>query len=99
MMGLEWSPDAVDDLDEIYDTIAEDDVDAADRMIDEIREVAAGFCVAPRAGIKIPELDNENFREFYHRMYTIVYEIKEESIRIHEVYHQKRIHIRSYKRG
>lgn len=98
MMRLEWSPDAVDDLDNIFDTIAEDDVERAYSCIEEIREQAANLLYAPKSGIAIPELGNERFRERHYKMYTIVYEIRVESILIHEVYHQRRIHIRSYKR-
>ena len=43
MLNLEWSPDAVDDLDLIWDIIAQDDVDAADVFIDRLREEARAF--------------------------------------------------------
>lgn len=96
MRKLEWSPDAVDDLDSIFDTIAEDDVNAAYHMIEDIRAKASDLLIAPKSGIMIPELGKEEFRELHHKMYTIVYEITDNSIVIHEVFHQRRIHIRSY---
>lgn len=98
MMELTWSPDARDDLDEIFDIIAEDDEGIAYKFIEEIRGAAQDLCHAPKLGIKIQELDNEWMREFYHKGYTIVYEITETGILVHEVYNQKRIHIRSYHR-
>ena len=78
MMRLEWSPDALDDLDAIYDAIALDDE------------------VAPRIGIQIEELGDDAFRELHYRGYTIIYEICEKAVRIHEVYNQRRIYIRTY---
>lgn len=98
MMKLEWSPDALDDLDGIFERIAEDDVYRASMFIDEIREKASDLLYAPKAGMMIPELGREEFREWHYKNYTIVYEICPESIRIHEVFHQRRIHIRTYRR-
>lgn len=98
MMRLEWSPDALEDLDNIFDVITEDDPERAFSYIEEIREQAANLLYAPRSGIVIPEMGKEEFRERHYKMYTLVYEICEDSILIHEVYHQRRIHIRSYKR-
>lgn len=98
MRRLEWSPDALDDLDGIFETIAEDDVERAISFIDEIREQAANLLIAPKSGIMIPELGREEFRERHYKMYTIVYEIRDEVILVHEVYQQRRIHIRSYRR-
>lgn len=98
MMELTWSLDALDDLDEIYDIIEEDDEDIAYKFVEEIRGVAQDLCYAPKSGVKIPELDNERIREFHHKGYTVVYEITETEILVHEVYNQKRIHIRSYHR-
>lgn len=96
---LEWSPDALDDLDEIWDTIAwEGDLDDADSFIDQLRSVARDLCGNARKGRIIPELGLENFREAYYKGYTLVYEITKDSILIHEVFNQKRIYIRSYPR-
>lgn len=99
MMELTWSPDALDDLDEIYDIIAEDNEDIAYKFVEEIRGVAQNLCYAPKSGMKIPELNDERYREFYHKGYAIVYENAEPDIIIHEVYNQRRIHIRSYNRS
>lgn len=98
MLDLEWSPDAVDDLDLIWDIIAQDDVDAADVFIDRLREEARDICRIPKKGHIISEFEDEKFREVYFKGYTIVYEIRDEYILIHEVYNQKRIFIRAYNR-
>lgn len=97
-MKLEWSLDALDDLDGIWDIIAEDDVERAVSFIKEIRERAQNLLIAPKSGMMIHELGREELRELHYKNYTIVYEIRRESILIHEVFHQRRIHIRSYRR-
>lgn len=97
-MKLEWSPDALDDLDGIWNTIAEDNVSKAVSFVEEIRERAQDLLIAPKSGIMIPEIGKEELRELHFKNYTIVYEIRKESILIHEVFHQRRIHIRSYRR-
>lgn len=99
MMRLEWSPDALDDLDAIYDVIALDDENAAERFIDQIRAKARTLLATPRIGIQIEELGNDAFRELHYRGYTIIYEIRDKAVRIHEVYNQRRIYIRTYDRG
>ena len=44
---LEWSPDALEDLDEIWDTIAwEGDPDDADSFIDQLKDIIPSFLVA-----------------------------------------------------
>ncbi len=47
MHNLEWSPDAVEDLDNIWEYIANDDVDVADAFIEKLREEARNICRAP----------------------------------------------------
>lgn len=48
---LEWSPDAVDDLDEIWDSIAIDgDFDIADSFVEKLREEARTLCDNARKG-------------------------------------------------
>lgn len=96
MMKLEWSPDALEDLEVIYDIIALDNEEAAGKFVDEIRLKAANLLANPRIGIRVEELENESFRELHYKGYTIIYEIRNESVRIHEVYNQKRIFIRTY---
>lgn len=98
MLNLEWSPDAIEDLDLIWDVIAQDDIDAADVFIERLRDEARSICNIPKKGHIIPEFENENFREIYFKGYTIIYEIRTKCILVHEVYNQKRIFIRAYKR-
>ena len=98
-MRLEWSPDALDDLDGIFDYIAQDNPDRAFSFIGELRSGIYVLKDAPRIGTIIQELGDDAFREYYIKGYNFIYEIKEESILIHEVYNPQRIFIRSYNRA
>ena len=99
MYELEWSPDALDDLDLIWDFIAIDDFDNADSFIEQLREKARELCRVPKKGTIIPEIADQSLRELYYKGYTIVYEITDSTILIHEVFNQRQIYIRSYPRS
>lgn len=100
-MKLQWSLDAVEDLDDIFDYIAQDDVGRASEFVGTLRNDAKRLADAPRLGTIIPEIGLDTFREYYTHGYNMIYEIIEDAgvVRIHEVYNPKRIHIRSYFRG
>ena len=99
MRKLEWSPDALEDLDIIWMYIAEDSVERASTFVEELQAQARKLIDAPRTGVVIPEINDEMFREKYYKGYTIVYEIRQDAIRAHEVYNQHRIFIRTYNRA
>ena len=98
MRKLEWSPDALEDLDVIWMYIAEDSVERSSTFVEELQAQARKLIDAPRTGVVIPEINDEMFREKYYKGYTIVYEIRPDAIRVHEVYNQHRIFIRTYNR-
>ena len=96
MRKLEWSPDALEDLDVIWTYIAEDNVERASSFVEELQAQARKLVDAPWTGVIIPELNEEEYREKYYKGYTIVYEVRSDAVRVHEVYNQNRIFIRSY---
>lgn len=98
-MRLEWSRDAIDDLDNIWEYIADDNITRAFSFIDELRAEANKLADNPMIGIKIPELGDNNFREWFYRDYTLIYEIVGNAVLIHEVHNQKKYFIRSIERG
>lgn len=99
---VEWSRDALDDMDYYWEMMLEEsrDIDTADVFVNRIIDYAEENCKTPYNGFVVEILKNENIREFYYHGYTILYEIFPESssVIIHEVYSQKQIHIRTYKR-
>lgn len=97
-MQLKWSKDAIEDLDNIWEYIAADNIMRAFSFIDELRAEAKRLADNPMIGIKIPEINDTNFREWFYRDYTLIYEIVGNAVLIHEVHNQKRYFIRSINR-
>lgn len=100
--SVEWSFDAQDDLDNCWSIVFEEsnDFDMASDFVNRIIDYVDERCKNPKTGHIIDIIKNELFREIYFQGYTIVYEIvpNQNKVIIHEVYNQKRIFIRSYKR-
>ena len=96
-MQVRWSLDAIEDLDNLFEYIAEDSVDNAMQFVLKIRERANDLAFDPKQGVEIPELNDERFRKLYYKGYAIVYEIQENSILVHEVYNQYRKFVRTFK--
>lgn len=81
---LEWSPDAIEDL------------DAVGIAAGELRQQAKMFRKNPEKGTVIPEIGSEDFREFIYRKCNIVYEIRETAILVHEIYNRSGVFNRSF---
>ena len=98
MRKLEWSPDALEDLDVIWSYIAEDNVERASSFVEELQAQARKLVDDPWTGVIIPELNEEEYREKYYKGYTIVYEVRSDAVRVHEVYNQTFIQSKSIKK-
>lgn len=102
MYDTEWSPDAQDDIDLLWEWIYEESrsLDVADDFVEGLINYTEKSCCYPKNGSLVAAISNASYREIYYRDYTIVYEIIdiETKVVVHEVYNQKRIHIRSYQR-
>ena len=99
-MRVEWTPWALQDLYDIEDYIAKDSYNRAVNFVNEL--IALGDSLSGdttyEQGTPAPWIEDTSIRELYYEGYTIVYEICDTTIRIHEVYNQKRIHLRYGKR-
>ena len=99
---VEWSLDARDDLDNCWNIVFEEscDFDTADNFVNRIIDYTELTCKNPKNGHIVEIINDEKYREIYCNGYTIVHEIIPELLKVivHEVYYQKRIFIRSYKR-
>ena len=54
MSGFVFHPDAVADLNEIWEYIAADNPGAADRVMEEIREAIGSLVPFPQQGHRVP---------------------------------------------
>jgi len=82
-MRIYWSEDSLHDLESIRNYISISNPLNAERFITELFDTAelmlGNF---PTSGRKIPEINDERFREIIHGYYRIMYKIQNEEIRI-----------------
>jgi toxin ParE1/3/4 len=81
-VAVVWTPRARDDLAEIFQFIARDDRDAAERWIARLIERAELAATMPFGGRVVPELARNDVREVFLRSYRIVYRVSGDDTRI-----------------
>lgn len=80
-MKLRFRPDALADLEDIYDYIAADDPAAADELIHLIREKCKFLAKTPYGGRARPEIRSD-LRSFPVKSYVIFYRIESDAVEI-----------------
>ncbi len=90
MTGYEFHPDARLDLDEIWEFIRADSLDAADRVIGEILARVEGLVPFPNQGYKRPDLTSRALRFAIVRDYLIAYAPEEKPLWVVAVMHGRR---------
>ena len=74
-MKVRWTRPALDDLVSIFRYVAEDNVDAAHRQRDRLRDATGLLADHPRVGRVVPELGSESIREIVRGNYRIMYRV------------------------
>jgi toxin ParE1/3/4 len=90
MTGYDFHPEAVVDLDEIWDFIAGDNPNAADRAIAEILAAVNKLVSFPKQGHKRPDLTTRPLRFTLVREYLIVYAPDEKPLWVVAIMHGRR---------
>jgi plasmid stabilization system protein ParE len=90
MTGYDFHPEAAVDLDEIWDFIAEDNLDAADRVIADILASIDALVPFPHQGHKRPDLTSRPLRFTVVREYLIAYAPEEKPLWVVAVMHGRR---------
>jgi plasmid stabilization system protein ParE len=90
MSGFVLHPDAFADLAEIWDYIATDSLDAADRVLDEIHEAIQGFIVFPEQGHFRTDLTSRPLRFHPVRDFLIAYAPGEKPVLVIAIIHGRR---------
>ena len=87
MAEIIWTPFALEDLQAIYDYIANDSPNYAGRYTDKLIQQTEILIEHPHAGRIVPEFENEFIREIFEGNYRIIYKITSNTevsiIRIH----------------
>jgi len=83
-------PEAYSDLTEIWEYIAADNLDAADRVLDEIRDAVESLVRFPRQGHPRPDLTSRPLRFQVVRDYVIGYAADENPLAVLAILHGRR---------
>lgn len=90
MIRYEFHPDAEIDLGTIWDFIAEDNIDAADRVMVEIEATIEALVPFPHQGHRRPDLTQRPLRFTNVRDYLIAYAPDKKPLWVVAVMHGKR---------
>lgn len=91
-MNITWSREANENLVEIEEFIARDNLERAVRFVDAlIDDTEAILADNPRSGRVVPEIGNPDMRELIYRGYRIVYRLKEVVLEILTVFEGHRL--------
>jgi plasmid stabilization system protein ParE len=90
MSGFVLHPEAYTDLDEIWEYIAADNLDAADRVREEIYDAIQSLAAFPYAGHNRPDLTGRSLRFQSVRDYVIAYAPDEKPLPVIAVLHGRR---------
>ena len=90
MTSFRLSPEAAQDLIEIYEYIAQDSADAAERVRVEILEAIRGLAEMPGKGHRRDDLTNRPVLFWPVRSYQIIYRKESHPLQIVAVLHGKR---------
>ena len=90
MTGYAFHPEALLDLDEIWDFISADSLDAADRTIAELLSAIRELVSFPNRGHRRPDLASRPLRFILVREYLIAYAPDESPLWVIAVMHGRR---------
>ena len=90
MARVIWSPEALDDLDEICRFIARDSPPASEAFARPVRAAVARLAVFPRSGRVVPELGMGTLRELIVGSYRVIYRYSETEVEIATILHAAR---------
>ena len=90
MSGYAFHPEAFADLDDIWEYIAKDNIDAADRVIADIFDSVRAIVASPHIGHRRPDLTTRPLRFQRVRDYLIAYAPDERPLWVVAVMHGHR---------
>lgn len=90
-----FTPQSLDDLEQIVTFVAKDNSDRAQTFGDELIDRALSVATFPEIGRVVPEIDNPAVREIIHGPYRIIYEVfaERETVFVLRFWHGARGHL------
>lgn len=96
-MRVRWTRPALKDLDEIENYIALDDVGRAVDFVEKLIDLGETLEFDWERGTRAKWTKDKSIRELYYHNYTLIYEVLENEIQIHEVHNSAKM-IRHFNR-
>ncbi|MFZ1281982.1 MAG: type II toxin-antitoxin system RelE/ParE family toxin [Ignavibacteriaceae bacterium] len=90
-MKINWTKEAMINLQQIEDYISSDNPNTAIRLIDKLISLANDLSNFPQKGRIVPELSIDRIREIIYKNYRLVYVIKKSSITILTVFESHKL--------
>lgn len=90
MSGYAFHPDAFTDIDQLWEYVAEHNIDAADRVIADISDALRTLVSSPHIGHRRPDLTARPLRFHLVRDYLIAYGPDESPLWVVAVLHGRR---------
>jgi len=87
---FQFHPEASLDVEEIWEFIARDSPDSADRVVDEIEDALESALVSPYRGSLRTDLSTRPLRFLHVREYLIAYAVEESRLFVIAVLHGRR---------
>ena len=87
---VNWSLEAVEDVEEIARYIEKDSLHYAQAVVDDIVAASRSLRQLAIRGHQIPEIEDDDYRELFVYSYRLIYRIKEQQILVIAVIHGKR---------
>jgi toxin ParE1/3/4 len=95
---IKYTPAAVDDIDEIFSYISQDNVSAAENMLDKLNFCISGLADFPNKGSVLSDdeysLIQRGYRFIVVNPYLVFYRIMNDTIIIHRILHGRRDYLR-----
>ena len=96
-MRVRWTKPALEDLDDIENYIALDDAGRAADFVDKLIDLGESLEFNWERGTQAKWTSDLSIRELYYQNYTLIYEVLENGIQIHEVHNSAKM-IRHFNR-
>jgi toxin ParE1/3/4 len=90
---VSWSPDALDDVDEIAAYIQKDSIQYAHAVVNQMMTTSRTLTDNPLRARAVPELNDENYRELFIYSYRLIYWVsrEEKQVLVAAVIHGSRL--------
>ena len=88
---LEWSQEAIEDIESIANYIEKDSIFYAKSVVSKIFEKAEVLIDFPHLGRKVPEFNDISIREIFIYSYRLIYKVESNKILFVAVIHGKRL--------